>query len=189
MARIRALSHAQEAARREAEAVASARHMAENVLRVRDSAIEAGQWAWRAVRITEVVRDRAQEDAERKVACITELENALVHQATTHSEIINTLTVERDELRTQVGEVREGMLHPPLDPLRLGHWLLALGISHFTPAFRRLPGSSGGPSERESYGPSGVPEPIGCDYHWSPGEGRCQGHVQSSGLDRAEPPS
>lgn len=121
MARIRTLARAQEVTRREAEAAASARSMAENAHRIRDSAIEAGQRAWRAVRTAEAVRDSTQEDVERTTTRITELENALAHQATTHSEVVNTLTVERDELHMQVGEVREGKLTPSLDPPRLRH--------------------------------------------------------------------
>lgn len=63
MARIRALTRAQEDTRREAEVATFARGMAQEANRIRDSAIESSQQAWQAVRTTENTENRTWEDA------------------------------------------------------------------------------------------------------------------------------
>lgn len=82
--------------------------MMEEVFRIRDSAVEARQWVWRSVRDAEVAKDRAREEAEHTAARVIELEVALANHALAHNRAIEALTAERDGLRTQVGEVREG---------------------------------------------------------------------------------
>lgn len=101
MARARALSRAQVTIQCEAEASAT-------VARVHDSAVESGQRAWQATRSAEAAKRQAREEASHAKARVLELEAALMHQASTHTWVVDTMTSERDRLRAQVMEVKEG---------------------------------------------------------------------------------
>lgn len=100
MVRAKALAHSQATIRREADASASAAW-------VRDSAIESSQRAWQAERSAEAAERRAREEASRATARVIDLEAALMHHASTHTQVVDALTSERDGLRAQVVEVKE----------------------------------------------------------------------------------
>lgn len=114
MSRVRALARAREAARLEAEVATSVHRLMEEAFRYRDSAVGAGQQLWRSVKDAEAAKDRVKEEAEHAAACVVELEAALANQASAHNRAIDALTTERDGLRTQVGEVREGNVFLPV---------------------------------------------------------------------------
>lgn len=75
---------------------------------VRDSAIKSSRRAWQAARAAEAAERQAREEASHATTRIAELEAALMHQASNHTQVVDLMTVERDGLRAQVMEVKEG---------------------------------------------------------------------------------
>lgn len=73
-----------------------------------EEAVDQARRAWQAAQAAEDAEARVRADAERTALRVSELESALAKQAAAHETALAALTAERDDLRSQIVEVREG---------------------------------------------------------------------------------